>query len=416
MKTRISITPALLATVRRELTESPGRVVEIHAAMRRSDDELEILATSRARSDGAALDAVLRFASLPKSLEGISHHWWEGFDVPRGPRPRADVFLYDDRGCSAAILCDGVVHAVHELVIAGPRLERWIPTRTPPDLVGTIPADGPFSRYIGALGGCGPHDRLRAMSVAVIGSARLASLAAIGLARAGVREITLIDPDLLEDHSIDAVDAPRDACGRPKVEAVARMIELVAPAVRVVPLAVGAHDARAAAACARADLIVSAPDQNQARLLAALYATAHLRVHLDLGTGVFGDGDRFVAGADLRLIVPDEGCLLCVGSLDLARRHERDWRRQRAGSLRSLNGLAVSHAQFLLERFLVGDVTSSTWFQLVLDRHAELVVRRMPRERDPQCPCCALAGHGDAAMREGWRAPTDPAAAAPSPS
>lgn len=416
MKTRITITTALLDGVRRSLVESPGGVVEIAAGLRRTDDELEVLATTQRGPESRPPEAVLRFASLPRSLEGISHHWWEGFDVPRGPRPRADVFLYDERGCSAAILCDGTVHPVHEIVIAGPRMDRWTPTRTPPDLAGTIPADGPFSRYIGALGGDGPHGRLRAMSVAVVGAARLASLLAIGLARAGVREVTLIDPDVLEDHSLDAVDAPRDACGRRKVEGVARMIELVAPAVSVVALPVGASDARAAAACARADLIVSAPDQNQARLLAAVYATAHLRLHLDLGTGVFGEGERFVAGADLRLIVPGDGCLLCVGSLDLARRHERDWRRQRAGSLRSLNGLAASHAQFLLERFLVGDVASSTWFQLVLDRHAELVVRRMPRERDPQCPCCALAGHGDAAMRAGWRAPTDSAAAAPSPS
>lgn len=413
---RITITAAVLEDLRRQLRESPGRVVELPAGLRRTAGELEVFAIPAAASSARAPAAVLRFAALPRSLEGISHHWWEGFDVPRGPRPRADVFLYDGRGCSAAVLCEGRVHPVQEILIAGPRMDRWVPTRTPPDLVGGIPEAGPFSRYIGALGGEGVHGRLRALRVAIIGAARLASLVAVGLARAGVREITLIDPDLLEDHSLDAVEVPaHGSCGRPKVDGVRRSLESVAPELTVHALPVGVEHPRAAAACARADLIVSAPDQNQARLLAALYASAHLRPHLDLGTGVFGEGANFVAGADLRLVLPGDGCLLCVGSLDLARRHERDWRRQRAGSLRSLNALAVAHAQFLVERFLVGDIAQSVWFQLVLDRHAELVARRMPRSREPQCACCALAGLGDAAARLA-ELPTDAARSGPSPS
>lgn len=398
MRCRITITVALLERVRRELREAPGRIVEIAAGVRRCEGELEVLAPASDSANLASPAAILRFASLPRSLEGISHHWWEGFDVPRGPRPRADVFLYDDRGCSAALLCDGEVHPVVEVLVAGPRMDRWVPTRTPPDLVGAVPADGPFSRSIGALGGDGVHRRMRALALAYVASARVSSLHVIGMARAGVREIKLIDPDDLETHSRDAVEVlAEDSCGRPKVEAVARMIAAVAPEVLVEALPHPVDHPLAARACAGADIVISAPDQNHARLMAALYATAYLRPHLDLGTGVFGDGDGFLAGADLRLILPGDGCLLCVGSLDLTRRHDRDWRRQRAGSLRSLNGLAVSHAQFLLERFMVGDITQSTWFQLVLDRRADLAVRRMPRDRDPACPLCAVAGLGDAA-------------------
>ncbi|MFO1054084.1 MAG: ThiF family adenylyltransferase [Planctomycetota bacterium] len=406
---RVTVTVTELARIRRELLESPGRVIELPAGIHRDAQGLEVFAP---RGGSNALPAaILRFAALPRSLEGISHHWWEGFDVPRGPRPRVDVFLHEERGCSAALLCDGAVHPIAELLIAGPRMDRWIPARTPPDLIGVVPADGPFSRYIGALGGDGVHTRMRALSIAFVGAARLASLAAIGCARAGVRRITLIDADLIEEHSRDAVEVlASDRSGRPKVEVVARMIAAVAPEVEVVPLCLGVEDPAAADACAHADLVISAPDQNQARLVAALYATAHLRPHLDLGTGVFGTGDDFVAGADIRLTVPGDGCLLCVGSLDLQRRHERDWRRQRAGSLRSLNGLAVSHALFLLERFLCGDVAQSTWFQLVLDRRAELVARRMPRERDPGCPLCALSGCGDDAAGKHPFASRTPAA------
>ncbi|MBK8975145.1 MAG: ThiF family adenylyltransferase [Planctomycetes bacterium] len=404
MTNRITITTALVDDLRRRLAESPGSVVEVPAGLRKDTQGLEFLAPLGARRPGGRRGppAVLRFALLPHALEGISHHWWEGFPNPLGARPRADLALYEERGCSGAVLVDGEVRPIDEVVLAGPRMERWRPGTTPADLVGTVPEDGPFSRYIGALGGCGAHERLRALSAAGIGMARLNSLQAVALVRAGVRRLALIDPDVLESHSLDAVEAlAAGSVGRPKVGAVADMLRRVAPDVALEELAVPADHILAAAACARADLVFSAPDQNQARLLAALVARAHHRVHLDVGTGVFGAGDEFVAGADIRLIVPGDGCLLCVGGLDLRRPRERDWRRQRAGSLRSLNGVATSLAMFLLERFLIGDLQHSVWMQVTLDRRGELASRRMPRQPDPDCVVCAHAGAGDAVLTSG---------------
>lgn len=395
MNVRITLGTALLADLRARLRENLGSVIEVPAGLRRHAAGIEFLApVAAAMADSPA--AILRVALLPPALEGVSHHWWEGFPVPAGARPRADIALYEGRGCSAAALLGGAVLAVDEVVLAGPRMERWQPAVVSPDLVGTVPADGPFSRYMGALGGAGPHQRLRALRAAGVGMARLNSLVAVALARAGVGNLALIDPDVLEEHSLDAVEVLADgAVGAPKVRGVARLLRAIAPQVAVEEFAVAADHPAAVRACAAADLIFSAPDQNQARLVATLLATAHHRVHLDLGSGVFGEGERFVAGADLRLIVPGDGCLLCVGGVDLQRRQERDWRRQRAGSLRSLNGMVASLGMFVLERFLVGDVRASTWMQVVLDRHGELTCRRMPRERDPGCVVCAEAGRGD---------------------
>lgn len=396
-----------MALLRQRLRATPGAVLEVAAGVHRREHSFEFFA---AAIDSALRPAaIVRFAQLPRSLEGISHHWWEGFDVPRGDRPRIDVFLHEERGASAAVLVSGRVLPLGELLIVGPRMERWIPSKPPPELMGEVPADGPMSRYIGALGGREVLLRLQSLRIAIVGSARLASGLAIGLARAGVAEITLIDPDILEEHSRDAMEVlARSRAGIPKVHAVAEMLRAIAPEVSVIPLPVPIEHPLAVEHCAGADVLMSAPDRNAPRLLAALIAAAFLRPHIDIGTGVFRERGQLIAGADLRLTIPGNGCLWCVGSLDLERRHDVDWRRQRAGSLRSLNSLAVAHAQFLLERFVIGDVEASTWLQTALDERAILSPRRMPRAVMTDCPICSLAGRGDEAL------PTDLRASRPS--
>jgi molybdopterin/thiamine biosynthesis adenylyltransferase len=248
------------------------------------------------------------------------------------------------------------------------------------------------------------------MRAAGVGAGRLNSMNAVGLVRAGLRRLSITDPDDFEEHSNDAFEAlARVGFGLPKTTVLHHTLRSIAADVEVEELRLPVDHPAAAAACARADLVFSAPDQNQARLVAALASRAHHRCHLDVGSGVFGAGDTFVAGADVRLIVPGDGCLLCVGGLDLRRRHERDWRRQRAGSLRSLNGLATSLAMFLLERFIVGDLQQSTWMQITLDRRGEMTSRRMPRTADPDCIVCAHAGVGDAVTVRDLQTPPDSA-------
>src|SRR5690606_22599622 len=139
-----------------------------------------------------------------------------------------------------------------------------------------------------------------------VGLARLGGPFVAGLARCGVRDITGIDPDVLEEHSRDASEVLGEAvAGRHKTEAVAAFLAAVEPRTHFTGLSVPAEHPTAAEALCRADLVFSAPDRNRARLVAALCATAHHRAHVDIGTGVFDDGE-FVAGADVRLIVPGQ--------------------------------------------------------------------------------------------------------------
>ncbi len=131
-------------------------------------------------------------------------------------------------------------------------------------------------------------------------------------------------------------------------------------------------------------------------------------------------------GADVRLALPAETCLLCLGGLrdEAGARHalasadaeraiyaQRDWRRERAGSLASLNHLAVSLALRLYEDLLSERVQTSTWIHLEFDDAGRLAVNspipQFPNSPIPQfpnsptpCRLCALTGWGEEGL---WR-------------
>jgi hypothetical protein len=117
-------------------------------------------------------------------------------------------------------------------------------------------------------------------------------------------------------------------------------------------------------------------------------------------------------GADVRLILPSSGCLHCFGGVanseeavaELIRpsrlhpRSREPWWIRRAGSLRTLNMLAVSIGTQLLSELVAERVQESRWVQVQYDERGDLTVETinrhdvLPTER---CPLCQKAGMGD---------------------
>ncbi len=146
------------------------------------------------------------------------------------------------------------------------------------------------------------------------------------------------------------------------------------------------------------------------RLAASALATLFLKPQVDIATGIHGTGARRRMGADVRLVLPGR-CVLCGGGLadlDSARRtiqasHTdrdflagRNWRRERQGSLRSLNQLAVSIGPRLWEDLVCERVADSVCVNVEFDRDGRIscddrrVVPGLAR-----CPICALEGTGE---------------------
>jgi hypothetical protein len=264
-----------------------------------------------------------------------------------------------------------------------------------------------WSRSMGALGGADSWRRLASLRVTVIGCGRSGSLVASALARSGVRRLTLVDADDVEPHCLGEVDlvTPADV-GRAKVHALAD--RLVFPAGgEVRPLPVQAQARQALEAARDSDVLFVAADRDTARLCAAVVAALYHKVLFDVGTGIHGSGERRVMGTDVRLIIPDDGCLLCVGGLaDRSRAVDEltlgvtpspvPWNEQRAGSLQSLNRMAVALALRMLEDLVVGRIQRSTWVQCDFDAEG-MPSFAFPRgAANAACELCPRAGEGDA--------------------
>jgi len=243
--------------------------------------------------------------------------------------------------------------------------------------------------------------------MAVIGVGRSGSLVAEALASAGVHALALIDPDVLEPHNLAEMALVRVAdIGRPKAEAVAERLRARMPACRIeaIAQAIAAPGARRVAAAH--PWLWQCVDNDAARLGGALVAAAYHRVLVDVGTGIELDGPRRRLGADIRLILPGDGCLLCRGGLGDPHGAWTAWLAgrtsgagtappRRAGSLRSLNQVATGLALRLAEDAVGERLSRSAWLRLEFDPSGTPRILDMRPAAVADCPLFARAGSGD---------------------
>jgi hypothetical protein len=159
--------------------------------------------------------------------------------------------------------------------------------------------------------------------VGVVGLGSVGSLVNEALARLGIRDVTLIDHDHVEERNLDrtagalAADAKKRSL---KVEVAGRHASAVATAgdfhVREVPVSVLTPEGLAAAL--DCDVLFSCVDRPWPRHLLNSVAYAHLIPVIDGGVLVAVDGDRLLH-ADWRVhaVGPRRPCLVCLGALDL---------------------------------------------------------------------------------------------------
>ncbi len=242
---------------------------------------------------------------------------------------------------------------------------------------------------------------------AVLGVGRIGSVLAHTLVRQGA-SVCLIDDDTVELHNADG-DVLPEHDGLRKVDAVVRFLRGVRrPGATLEPHALSALGSRFAAALDRCDALISCVDNPIARAAAAEAAVTLRLPHLDIGTQILANG----AEAELRLILPGDGCLHCVGGLgqpfntlatrlELAKRQhsmenmmgggerlERDFRDERLGSSRAW-GQAAGHLGLrMLEGLYRGEIRESV-FQRIEERRGLLQVKEIPRlKAADQCEFC----------------------------
>jgi hypothetical protein len=278
--------------------------------------------------------------------------------------------------------------------------------------VGALPersyaAEERWSRIAGALGDYAWR-RLCQLHYLIIGCGRNGSLLSHALVRTGARRLTLVDPDTTELCNLDGDGYLPDHITRPKADALAESLRAVNPTIEAQPLAYSVSDSRILPAVREADVLITVVDDDGARWAAAHLAVLYLKPLLDVGTGVLTtESGEPLLGADIRWIVPGEGCLLCMGGVanpqqvEVVRqglyaeqqyRAQRHWRRERRGSLRSLNMIATGLALRMLEDYLAMRLPTSRWLRLVYQDAMPQLQTPAYNTPNRECLCVQLGG------------------------
>lgn len=165
---------------------------------------------------------------------------------------------------------------------------------------------------------------LRSLRVAVVGVGGTGSPIAEILARIGVAELLLIDPDALEPSNarrVFAVTSEDSRRGQSKVRAVARGLKQLDLGARATPVEGDVREPDVHGQLLDCDIVFGATDNHASRsVLTELSARAHLPL-IDVGVraGLRRSGALDAVYVERRLQIPDGPCLWCWGVLDAER-------------------------------------------------------------------------------------------------
>ena len=158
--------------------------------------------------------------------------------------------------------------------------------------------------------------RLARTHVCVVGAGSVGSIVLESLARTGFEEITIIDPDLVEETNLDRlIYADRHCLGVRKAEVAAdhfcRVATARRPVARPVPLSIRTE--RAYRLTADADVIVCCVDNAEAREVLNHVAYANCLPLIDGGVLVESRERLLSAKWCVHLVGPDMRCMRCRG-------------------------------------------------------------------------------------------------------
>ena len=188
--------------------------------------------------------------------------------------------------CSAAPSCP-TAHSSrsNSILVPGDDLNFWIPEGGR-----RLPS---FAQRHTQLFGAGTIQRLREMSIAVIGCSGTGSPVIEQLARLGVGRLVIVDPDRIEERNLNRIlNATREDAylRRPKVEVMARAIAAMGFGTELDIIAEDLATPRAIRAVAECDAVFGCMDGVEGRHLLNRLAAFYVLPYFDLGVKLEADG------------------------------------------------------------------------------------------------------------------------------
>jgi len=299
------------------------------------------------------------------------------------------------------------------------------PLETPD--IGDGPADaavtGTGERYDRNERVFGRHgqEQLAATHVAIVGVGGLGSLMAEELARLGIGELTLIDPDIIERSNLPRLfGAHNHNVGRPKVTAVKLHLQPINPGTTIHAVKEQVKDA--VDALKPADLIVGGVDQVSARMFLNQFAVRHLIPYVDAGVVIEttskddADSDpptvESMEGYIQRIIPSVTACFDCLGRADPERAYierlspeEREQEVERGyidettlspeAAVVPVNGVVASKTVQTAVKHITGYSQPNDYIHVELTSNDLETLSTAPK---PGCPTCGdngVLGRGD---------------------
>lgn len=157
------------------------------------------------------------------------------------------------------------------------------------------------------------------LKVGIVGLGSVGCLVAEAVARIGIAQVTLIDPDRVEEHNLDRLlYGTTEDVGKLKVDLAAKKIQSNATAekIQITALPISVHEETAYKATLDCDIIFSCVDRPVARDVLNYVAQAHMIPVIDGGVAVETDRlkDRlFSAHWRVHIVTPFHQCMRCNG-------------------------------------------------------------------------------------------------------
>jgi proteasome lid subunit RPN8/RPN11 len=207
--------------------------------------------------------------------------------------------------------------------------------------LGTKPPvqDAPRRARLSAAFGSDAAERLRNATVAVIGAGGTGSMAIEVLARAGVGNLVIIDPDHVSDSNLERLhgSSPKHAAEQVSKVAVAREhVRTIDPDCKVEAYIGALPQEEIIDAMVCADVALGCTDQQHSRLALSDLTVRYLIPAIDCGVMMEGQ-DGHVTGQILQLVrfLANDPCVLCRDMVraqriaeELMSGEERGWREQ----------------------------------------------------------------------------------------
>jgi hypothetical protein len=264
-----------------------------------------------------------------------------------------------------------------------------------------------FDRQVRAFG-LDFQRRLRQLRLGVIGLGGLGSIVVEELARLGVRDWVLVDPDRVEISNLNRLlgATPRDAEEEvAKVAVATRTIRRSEPQARIRAIRASVFAPRAQGTLKECDLLIVATDNDVSRLVTNALSCQYLipLVHLGVNLAPKAEGGFEDVSGEVAIPSYGEWCLLCSGIVnagraawDIARPEERALLEAR-GYLTGTPAPAVYHLNALVASLAATEIHNLVWPYKPLRRYLvyrELEGELMPVAVPTQEACLHCSAHG----------------------